>query len=189
MLNRLRSGALALGLALLLAAPSWAADIKQKFETAVTFAVTAANIASSVTAGWASAAQDNTTLLDLDSLIEVEFGSVASPPAGSKAIFFYAYGCADASNCNFTSTGGATPSGSEATITFPNITTTPVVMPLIATCPYVVTTLAFNCGPFTVAKAFGNILPPKWGIAMINDSGMTLSGIVIRGRPVYRTVN
>lgn len=189
LMNRFHSVGGAIALSLLLVMPAWSADIKEKFETAVTLTLTSANLADSVTAGWQSDAQDNTALLDLDALVEVEFASVATAPANSKAIFIYAYGCADASNCNFTSTGAATPSGTVGTLTFPSVTTLPVVMPLIATCPYTTTTTAFNCGPFNVAKGFGGILPPKWGLGMINDSGMTLNVTAIRVRPVFRTVN
>lgn len=151
-------------------------DIKEKFGTATAFTKTNANLAASTTAGWVSNAIDNTSVLALDALVHVELAAVNTAPAGSKAIYLYAYGLANSGASAYTGTGGAAvPSGSEATMVFPSVTTLPVVMPLLGVIPYPVINIAINAGPFSVAKAFGGTMPPKWGIAMVNDSGMTLN--------------
>lgn len=164
------------------------ADVKLAFGTATAFTKTNANIASSATAGWMSNAIDNTSNLFLDALVNFELAAVNTAPADSKAIFIYAYGLVDSAASDYTSTGDGTPAGSEGTLTFPNVTTQGIVMPRIGIIPYWVQNKAINGGPFSVASAFGGILPPKWGVAMINHSGMTLSVTDIYYRGVYRTV-
>jgi hypothetical protein len=163
--------------------------IKVAFGTATAFTKTNANLAASTTNGWVSNAIDNTSTLALDALIHVELAAVNTAPGGSKAIFLYAYALVDGSAAAYTGTGGAAvPSGSEATMVFPAVTTLPVVMPLLGIIPYPVQNIAINAGPFSVAKCFGGILPPKWGIGMVNDSGMTLSVTNIKYTEITNTV-
>lgn len=152
------------------------ATIKVAFGTATAFTKANAGLTASTTNGWVSNAIDNTSTLALDALVHVELAAVNTAPAGSKTIYLYAYALANSGASAYTGTGGAAvPSGAEGTMVFPAVTTLPVVMPLLGAIPYPVQNIAINAGPFSVAKAFGGILPPKWGIAMINDSGMTLT--------------
>lgn len=164
------------------------ASIKVTFGTATAFTKTNANIASSATAGWVSNAIDNSTNLFLDALVHVELAAVNTAPANSKAIFLYAFALADSSGSAYTSTGDGTPSGSEATLTYPDVTTLGVVAPRLGIIPYPVQNKAINAGPFSVAACFGGVLPPKWCIGMVNHSGMTLSVTNIKYVEVYRTV-
>lgn len=164
------------------------ATVTELFGAATAFTITNANLATSATAGWMSNAIDNSSNLYDDALVHVVLASVATAPANSKAIFLYAYGLVDSSGALYTSAGDGTPSGSEGTLTFPDVTTLPVVMPLIGVIPYPVSTKAINGGPFSVAAAFGGILPVKWGIAMVNHSGMTLNVTSIKYQEVKYTV-
>ena len=164
------------------------ADVKQAFGGSTTFTITNANLASSPTAGWQSNAIDNTSLLFLDVLISIELASVATAPANSKTIFLFAFGLTNPSASAYTSNGAATPSGSEGTLTFPDVTANPIGMPLLGTVPYPITTTALNGGPFELARCFGNVVPPKFGVGMVNHSGMTLSVTAIRYNGVYNTV-
>ncbi len=149
------------------------ATLKTTFGTATAFTKTNANIAASVTAGWKSNAIDNTTTRALDALVGVELAAVNTAPAGTKTLYIYAYGLIEGTA--YTSTGDGVIDGTEGTVTFPSVTTLPVVCKLIGTIPYPVQNKAINGGPFSVAAAFGGILPDKWGIAMVNDMGQTLS--------------
>lgn len=149
------------------------ATLKTTFGTATAFTKTNAGLSASVTAGWKSNAIDNTTTRALDALVGVELAAVNTAPAGTKTLYVYAYGLIEGSA--YTSTGDGTIDGTEGTVTFPSVTTLPVCLKLIGTIPYPVQNKAINGGPFSVAAAFGGILPDKWGIAMINDTGMTLS--------------
>lgn len=164
------------------------ASVKIAYGTATAFTKTNANLATSATAGWQSNAIDNTSNLYLDALVEIELAAVNTAPANSRAIFLYAFALVDSSGSAYTSTGDGVPSGSEGTITFPDITSLLVVMPLLGFVPYPVQNKAINGGPFSVAACFGGRLPPKWGVAMINHSGMTLNVTNIKYIPVYNTV-
>jgi hypothetical protein len=164
------------------------AEIKEKFGTVTAFTKTNANLANSATAGWVSNAIDNSSNLYEDALVNVILAAVNTAPAGTKTLYLFAYALLDTAGSNYSSSGDGTPSGSEGTLTFPNVTTLPVVMPLLGTIPYPVQNKAINGGPFSVAKCFGGVLPPKWGVAMVNDTGMTLSVTNINYREVHHTV-
>lgn len=164
------------------------ASVKEAFGTAAAFTKTNANLASSATAGWMSNAIDNSSNLYLDALIHAELAAVNTAPASSKAIFLYAFGLVDTSGSAYTSTGDGTPSGSEGTLTYPDVSTLPVVAPLLGTIPYPVQNKAINAGPFSVAACFGGVLPPKWAIGMVNHSSMTLSVTNIKYIECYNTV-
>lgn len=166
------------------------ADVKSANGSATAFTKTNANLATSATAGWMSNAIDNTSNLYDDYLITVELASVATAPANSKAIFLYAFAIIDSAGSAYTSTGDGTASGSEGTLTFPDVTTLPVVAPLLGVIPYPVSTKAINAGPFSIASAIGlqgaGIV--KFCIGMVNHSGMTLNVTNIKYLGVYNTV-
>lgn len=164
------------------------ANILEGFGTATAFTITNANLAASVTAGWQSNAIDNSTNLFDDALIITDFAAVNTAPAGSKAIFLYAFAILDTAGSLYTSTGDGAPGASEATLTFPSVTTLPVVAPLLGVIPYPVTNKILRGGPFSVARCFGGVLPPKWVIGMVNDSGMTLTVTSIKYIEVKYTV-
>lgn len=164
------------------------ADVKQAFGAVQALTITNANIATSATAGWKSAAQDNSATLALDALVQVNLNAVNTAPANSKAIFLFAYGLTDDAGTLYTSSGDGTPDGNEGTITFPDITANATPMPLLGVIPYSVQNRAISSRPFGVAKCFDGIMPPKWGVCMVNHSGMTLSVASIQVRPVYATV-
>ena len=164
------------------------ADVKEAFGSATAFTKTNANLASSATAGWMSNAITNSSNLYLDALVMIELAAVNTAPANSKAIFLYAYALIDTGGSAYTSTGDGTPSGSEGTLTFPDVTANAIPMPLLGVVPYPTQNKAINGGPFSVARCFGGILPPKWGVAMINHSGMTLSVTNIKYIEAYNTV-
>jgi hypothetical protein len=164
------------------------ANIKSAFGTATAFTKTNANLTNSATAGWVSNAIDNSSNLYLDALVTIELGQVNTAPGGLAALYMYAYALIDTGGSAYTSSGAATPSGSEGTLTFPDITSKIVTMPLLGIVPYTTTNLATNGGPFSVAKCFGGILPPKWGVAMVNQTGMALTVTNIKYIEQYNTV-
>lgn len=164
------------------------ASYKLFYDTPVTLTITNANLASSATAGWQSAGQDNTSNKYIDALVQVKLAAVNTAPANSKAIFIYGFGVADGSTTDYTTTGDGAPSGSEGTLTFPDITTLPVVCPVVGVIPYPVQNKAIISAQFSIARAFGGILPAKYAIGMVNHSGMTLNVTSIKIVPVYMTV-
>jgi hypothetical protein len=164
------------------------ATVKQAFGTATAFTKTNANLANSATAGWMSNAIDNTTTLALDALVTIELAAVNTAPANSKAVFLYAFAIVDSAGSAYTGSGDTVPSGSEGTLTFPDVTANAIPMPLLGVVPYPVQNKAINGGPFSVAACFGGTLPPKWGVAMVNHTGMTLSVTNIKYVEITGTV-
>jgi hypothetical protein len=165
------------------------ASVKEAFGTATAFTKTNANLANSATAGWMSNAIDNSSTLALDALVTIELAAVNTAPANSKAVFLYAYALVDTAASAYTGSGDTVPSGSEGTLTFPDITTLAIPMPLLGVVPYPVQNKAINGGPFSVAACFGGVLPPKWGVAMINHTGMTLNVTNIKYVELTSTVS
>lgn len=113
----------------------------------------------------ASVAIDNTTNLFLDSLVFVKAKSGASGTATSGTINVYACGTAD---------GGTTytdnVSSGDATVTL----TAPPNAKLIGVINAVANAVIYAGGPFSVAQAFGGILPDHWLIIVENKTGGTL---------------
>lgn len=168
-------------------------DLKEAFGSVVSMTITNLNsLASSNTAGWMSAAIDNSANLYLDYLVQIKLAAVNTAPTNSKALYVYASGLADDSTSDYGTTGaasGGAPSGSEGTITFPAVDSNPVIIPRIGTIPYVGQNAIIITPPFSVAAAFNGIIPAKFVLLIINHSGMTLasSGNYVKHRGVYRT--
>ena len=160
----------------------------ESFGSATAFTITNANLASSATAGWQSNAIENSTNLYDDALVITDFAAVNTAPANSKAVFLFAFAILDTAGSLYTSTGDAAPGGTEATLTFPDVSTLPIVAPRLGVIPYPVQNKAINAGPFSVAACFGGTLPKKWGVLMLNYSGMTLNVTAIKWIGVSNTV-
>lgn len=160
------------------------------YQAEQTFVATALqSLATSATAGWGSAVVDNTVDLFLDALVQVVLAAVNTVPGSSKAAYVYAYGGTSATNLTTTGTSGGTV-GTQGALTFPDITTLAVVMPLIGMIPYPVQNKLIVSPPFSVARAFNNWLPPYWGVAIVNHTGMILaaSGNTVKYRGLYETL-
>lgn len=161
-------------------------SVKLAFGTASAFTKTNAGLTTSATAGWMSNAIDNTANLYVDALVSIELAAVNTAPANSKAIFLYAYSLIEGTA--YSGSGAAVIAGSEGTLTFPDITSLQCPLPLLGVLPYPTQNIALNSPAFSVARCFGGILPDKWGVAMVNHSGMTLSVTNIYYQEVYYTV-
>ncbi len=166
------------------------ADIKVALQAIQTLTVTNLHsLVSSETAGWESAAIDNTVNLFLDDLVQVVLDPANTAPANSKAFFVYTYSTLDEAGVVYTTTGNGTPDGTEGTLTFPAITANPVQLPLVGIMPYVTADLVVNSRVMSCAAAYGGLLPPEFGYAIINFSGAALaaSGNTVKHRGVYAT--
>lgn len=112
---------------------------------------------------------DNTSDLFLDALVQVKVKSGASGVSTTGCVNIYAYGTAD-SGSDYSD--GA--SGSDAAITLTN----PPNMRLIGVVNVVANSTTYVSPPFSVAAAFGGVLPDHWGIVVENLSGAALDGTV-----------
>ena len=136
---------------------------------AITCTVTSlANATGSFGAGRASTAVDNTTNLFLDALVFGQVKTSSLALANDKAVYVYAYGTADGT----TYTEGIT--GTDAAFTATN----PPNVRLIGVINAVVSSTTYDAGPWSVAAAFGGLLPEKWGIYVVNFTGQTLDASV-----------
>ncbi len=126
--------------------------------------ITLANLADA--AARQSVSVDNAVNLFLDAMVSIAIQLAAGAPAGDKKIEVYAYGSVDGS----TFTDNA--SGSDAAITL----RVPTNLQLLGTieCP--------DAGGLTykgifpsVATAFNGLLPYKWGIVIVNRTGLAFA--------------
>ncbi len=144
------------------------ADIKSKYGTSnQAITITLTSLADDGVR--ASTAVDNSSNLFLDALVQLKIhtGNVGAP-AGDKNVLVYAYGTADGGT---TYSGGAT--GTDAAYSG-------VAGQLITNCPLlgIVSVDAqnetFESDVFSVASAFGGVMPDHWGIIVKNQVGQTL---------------
>lgn len=112
-----------------------------------------------------STAIDNSSNLFLDALVTVKVKSGASGTSSTGAVRVYAYGTTDGGT---TYSDGA--SGTNGSITL----TSPANMRLIGLINVVANATSYVGGPFSVAAAFGGVLPDHWGIVVENVTGATL---------------
>jgi len=128
-----------------------------------------------------STAVDNTTNLYLDALVFLKLKSNASSVSATGYANVYAYGTADGGT---TYTDGA--SGTDGSITL----TSPPNMRLIGVINMVANAVSYDGGPFSVAQAFGGILPDHWGIVVENKSGAAFDASIASAwyQGVYQTV-
>jgi hypothetical protein len=160
------------------------ADVKAAYGSVQTMTVTNLHsLAPSTTAGWQSAVVDNTSDKFLDALVMIVADFANTAPSVSKMLLVYAYAGIESGVYTNPVTG------SEGTITLANVDTTAQNLRLIGTIPYTTQDEIAEAAPMSVAAAFGGVLPPYWGIVIMNRSGAALhsSGNTVKYRGVYAT--
>lgn len=164
------------------------ADIKEAFGSLINPTVTnLSGLGNSATAGWKSAAIDNSTNLYLDYLVQLTLTAVNTAPANNQAIYLFVSGLVDSTGTAYAGTGAAAIDGNEGAVTFPTILG-PQNLLLLGIVPYITQNVAINSEPFSVADAFGGFVPQKFCLAAVNYSGMTLGTAVLNVKGLYRTV-
>lgn len=144
------------------------ADIKAKFGSS-NQAITCTITSLANNGQRQSTAVDNSGTLFLDVLVFVKVKSNASGTSSTGYVNVYAFGSADGGT-TYSDSAGA----SDAAITL----TSPPNMKLIGAINVVANSTTYNAGPFSVAAAFGGVLPDHWGIVIENKSGATLDASV-----------
>lgn len=159
------------------------ADRKLAYQAAQNLTLTLASLASSATAGRESTAVDNTTNLFIDAICQIACKLQTGTPANDKAIYVFAYGSVDGTNY----TDNATGTDAAITLRDPSNHRLVCVIPVPDSGG-----LTYESQPFSIAQAFGGILPPKWGIVVRNYTGVALSATesdhFYKYRGVYETV-
>lgn len=151
------------------------AEIKVAYAASVALTWTAA-IASSTTAARECTAVDNTTTLYDDVRVMISIVFPNSAPANDKTVYVYAAGY------DSTLGYGGSPAltGTDAAITLDaDFTTNPPAMRLAGAFWQVQNkTRTFEIP--SMATVFGGVLPPKWGLVLVNYSGQTLTTVTAR---------
>lgn len=123
-----------------------------------------------------SAVIDNSVALHHDALVEISIKTGASGVSTTGYVDVYAYGTA---NNGTTYSGGAT--GADAAFTNAgNIKRLGRISAVAAATSYT--------DVFSVAAAFGGVLPQKWGIIVDNETGAALDSTEANHLKVYQGV-
>ena len=142
---------------------------KITYANSAAITITLNSLAHSATAGRESTAIDNSTNVYDDAFVTVICVTDATTIAADQAVYVYAYASEDGTNYTDNATG------TDAGITLRSPTNL-VLLGVIATP----TASATYKKTFTVAPAFGGILPRKWGIVVrpyaAASSGLASSG-------------
>ena len=139
---------------------------KITYATSAAITCTLASLASSASAGRGCAAVDNTSNLYDDALLYLAVKTSASALANDKACYVYLYGSEDGTNFNGSS---AEAEGTDAAVTIDSPTN--LILAGVIRCPASATTYK---GVFSVAAAFGGVMPRKWGFVLRNYTGQAL---------------
>ncbi len=139
------------------------ADFKEKYGTSTAITITLASLATA--SSRESTAVDNTTNLYIDALLYVAVKLQAGSPASNKAIYVYGYASEDGTNYTDNATG------SDAALTLRS----PSNLRLIGVIAAPDSGGLTYKGVFSVAQAFGGLMPRKWGVVILNSTNITLS--------------
>jgi len=145
-----------------------AGDIKAKLGT-TNQAITITLNGLADDAARASTAVDNTTNLFLDCLVQLIISNTEGAPAGDKNILVYAYGTA---NDGTTYSGGATGADAAYGAVGGQLITN---CHLLGIMHFDADDEIFESDVFSIASAFGGIVPAKWGIIVKNQVGVALA--------------
>lgn len=146
-----------------------ASNITLAYTSQSTFTITLASLTSSTTAARQSTQVNNATLCPsstacVDVLILVKVKTGASGVANTGFVNFYVCGSIDGGTTVTESCGA-----SDAAITL----TAPTNAIPIGSCNAVANATTYICGPFSVAKAFGGVMPDSFSLIVNNQSAST----------------
>jgi hypothetical protein len=136
--------------------------------TSLTWTLNSLATDSTLLIGRASTAIDNTTDLAIDALVGGQFVTHSVAPTAAKQIEVWAFGSFDGTAYN----AGA--SGTDAALTVTAETKT--LMRLLSILPTGTgASLTYTWGPFSIAQAFGGLMPRKWGLWTVQNTGQILN--------------
>lgn len=164
------------------------ADIKVAYGTASDATITLASLASdtNLLAGRESAEIDNSSTLALDYLVSGKVTAGTSPTA-SRSIEVWAVGSWDGTTWPDVFDG----TDSDETITSADIKASTCRL-LAAMATANTTDRTYHFGPVSVAAAFGGVVPKKFVVFVVHNTGVALNATAgnhqIRLQPVYETV-
>ena len=108
---------------------------------------------------------DNTSNLDDDDLVVLVVKTAASGTSSTGHVDLYFYGSADLSTYPDAITG------TDGTYTM----VSPSNLFLVRSVNAVSNGTTYESEPISVSAAFGGVVPPQWGIVVVNNSGAALA--------------
>lgn len=153
------------------------AVLKSKYLTGATLTCTLASLANN--GARESTVVSNTTDLALDALLMIVVKSGATGVSATGYVDVWVYGSV---NAGTDYTEGAT--GADAAIT----PTVPPNLRMLGRINVVANAVTYKGGPWSVAAAFGGVLPEKWGIVIENKSGAALDATEANHKKLYQHV-
>lgn len=150
--------------------------------TAMTIGLSTGPLASdtNLVAGRESTAVDNSTADAIDFMVGGKVTTGTSPTA-NRQIEVWAYGSYDGTSYG----GGAT--GSDANLTPQGSQKTGlrllVIIPTSST-----SNQTYTWGPYSIANAFGGLVPYKWGIWIVHNTGVALNATAGNHEVKYTSV-
>lgn len=148
------------------------ADLKIKYASPATISITLASLASDTTrlAGRESDAVDNSSNLYVDALVSGKI-TTASTPTANRRIEIWVYAQHDD-----TPTYMDVLDGTDSNETFAVEAQRNSALRLAATILQPDTTARTSWfAPFSVAALFGGVMPKRWGLWVVQDTGQNLS--------------
>lgn len=147
-------------------------NIKTAYAASVNHTITLASLATdtSLLAGRAGAAIDETSNLYLDEILAGFIETGTSPTVGTE-IDVYVYGSIDDVP---TYPDGIT--GSDANKTITNVNVLNSGLKLVASITVTASSnVKYPFGPISVAALFGGVLPKHWGVFIVHNTGVNLN--------------
>lgn len=139
-------------------------EIKSKYAAAAAMTITLASLSNN--SARQSSEVDNSTNRYLDVLVTIKLKTGGSGVAAAGGVTLFAFGSINGGTTRTENAGG-----SDAAITLTN----PPNARMIGFVNAVANATSYVAGPFSVAAAFGGVLPQRWGIIVYNESGAALS--------------
>lgn len=124
---------------------------------------------------------DNTSNVFLDALVMAKIVSSTAGTAATGYVNVYAFGTVNSTTPLYTD--GATTSDAAITMT------SPPNMRLIGVLNVVATASTYIGGPWSVAPAFGGVLPSHWGVVVENKSGGNLDSTATAHGVYYQGIS
>ena len=141
------------------------ADIKGKYGSIQTLTCTLTSLANAAARETNTVDNSSDLFLDVLAMVKVKFANTAV--GSDRRVYIYAWGIIDASSPEYPDAV----TGSDATITLDSPTQLNLVGRIEAA-----QNVTRKSEPFSIAQAFGGILPVKWGLVILNMSNIALTG-------------
>jgi hypothetical protein len=138
--------------------------IRTQFGPVTDFSITLNGLASG--GARSSAKVENQNNRHIDAICQFKIKTALGTPSDRYAVYFFAWGAADDVSPIYPA--GITGVDEAVSVTLETLSIRPIGSLFVASAGTVISP------PFSVAPAFGNVLPPVWGVLAINRCGVAL---------------